>query len=234
MSTSPPDHPPPGAAPDTHRLGPTRARVLADLQDLGAPATAAQVAERLGAHVNTARFHLEALAAAGLVERASAAPAGRGRPGRPRVHYTSAAGAPAPAHRSYRLLAELLATQLSATARDPASAAAEAGRAHGRLAVASDRRPARIADAAGLVVDTLREIGFESSVTGAPTPAGDVRIDVTTCPFLEVAAGHLEVVCAVHRGLMEGVLEAAGAPLAVHALEPLVAPGHCIAQLGAR
>lgn len=252
MSTPPPDRVDSRADPraDTsHRFGPTRARVLDAVRDLAAPATAAEVAARLGTHPNTARFHLEALVGVGVVSREREE---RTAPGRPRTHYVAAAtgsiigpatgsitgsitgpgaGAGAGAggtQRSYRLLAEILATHLDSSAPDPAGEAVSAGRRFGRTAAPAGERPQSVAAAAGLVVDTLARMGFESQ----PTPEqGSVRIDVTTCPFLEVATRHLDVVCAIHRGLMEGLLETADAPAGVASLEPLVEPSHCVARL---
>ena len=42
------------------------------LRDVGGPMAIAEVAERLGIHANTARFHLESLASNGRVERTTA------------------------------------------------------------------------------------------------------------------------------------------------------------------
>ena len=63
-------------------LGPTRSRVLGVLREADEPVGAAEVAGRLGIHPNSARFHLDALADAGMVERRSE---GRSVPGRPKV-----------------------------------------------------------------------------------------------------------------------------------------------------
>ena len=217
--------PPPDRAGEGQRFGPSRSRVLAVLQDLGGPATAAQVADRLGAHPNTARFHLEALVAAGVVSRQREE---RTTPGRPRTHYVAEVAAPRATQRSYRLLADILATHVARSAVDPVRDAADAGRTFGRLAAPAGKRPRSVAAAADLVVDTLSGMGFESR---AGVEGQGARIDVTTCPFLEVATQHLDVVCAVHRGLMEGLLEDVGAPVDVESLEPLVGPSHCVARL---
>lgn len=219
--------PPPDGAESAQRFGPTRARVLAVLQDLGGPATVAEVAARLEAHPNTARFHLEALCAAGVVERRREE---RTAPGRPRTHYVAAAAAPPTTQRSYRLLAEILATQLAATAEDPGEAAASAGRTFGRRAAPPHVVADSPAAAAAVVADSLAQMGFDSRLT-VERGTDDARLDVLSCPFLEVATGHLEVVCSVHRGLMQGLLEGIGAPVRVRSLEPLVGPSHCIARL---
>ena len=98
-------------------LGPTRARVLVLLQEAQAPASAAEVAERLGLHPNTARFHLEALAGRDLVtrerERLDVA-----TPGRPRVLYAPRGAGRG--HRRYRALAGVLAGFLADRLDDPA------------------------------------------------------------------------------------------------------------------
>lgn len=236
-------------------LGPTRARVLATVQDSAGPATASAVGERLGLHVNTARFHLEGLADADLVVRERE---DRAVPGRPRVHYRPVTGVPAAGHRSYRLLAEILTAHLATTAADPERSAAAAGETFGRLA-ARERRPAETAPSASaeeatrIVVEALGEMGFGSRAVTEPS---GIRLDVGQCPFLEVAtehqggghggqdvrpaggpgggqrgAAHLGVVCAVHRGLMQGLLDGLEAPLRVDALDPLVGPSHCVARL---
>ena len=60
------------------------------------------------------------------------------------------------------------------------------------------------------------------------------RILLHHCPFLEAARQHPEVVCAVHVGLMDGVLGQMGARARTDRLEPFVAPDLCIAHLTSR
>ena len=218
------------------------------LQDGHGPATASAVAEQLGLHANTARFHLEALAEAGLVERERE---DRTVPGRPKVHYRPTSGAPSAGHRSYRLLAEILTAHLATTDPDPARSAMAAGETFGLLAARQRPRPDAVPsgeEASRVVVETLGEMGFASRAVAEP---GGIRLDVGQCPFLEVASlevasehrgaevhrtedhrtEHLGVVCAVHRGLMQGLLDGIDAPLRVDTLDPLVGPSHCVARL---
>ena len=61
-----------GLQPPTGR----RREVLRVLRDSMSPLSIAQIAERLDVHPNTVRFHLDALADAGRVERVQAVPAG--------------------------------------------------------------------------------------------------------------------------------------------------------------
>lgn len=239
----------PGPVADgAHGLGPTRARVLGALQDLRNASSAGELAQRLGIHLNTARFHLDALVTAGLVERVRA---DRRGPGRPQVHYAPTRAAPQVAHRSYRLLAEILSQHLARRASDPHGEGIAAGRDYGRLIVAasgpadlpraeSEAPPGvegapRAQDAVNTVVETLDRLGFDSRRVPPSHPtSGDVLVEVTNCPFLEVAEGHLDIVCAVHRGIMDGMLDELGAPVRVERLDPLVAPSRCVARFTSR
>jgi predicted ArsR family transcriptional regulator len=208
-------------------LGPTRARVLALLQDAGEPMTASAVGARMALHANTARFHLDALTEDHLVVRRSEE---RRTPGRPKVIYSAASAAPDVSHRSYRLLAEILTSFLSNQLPDPAASAEEAGEAWGRYLTepaAPFRRPDE-SDSLARLVAAMARIGFESHPVSEPD---SVRIEVSHCPFLEVAEGHNDVVCSVHLGLMRGTLAQLGSRLTAEALEPLVEPSRCIAHL---
>jgi predicted ArsR family transcriptional regulator len=211
----------------TPRLGPSRARVLALLQDAGQPLAAHEVGDRLGTHPNSVRFHLDALADAGLVVRGLEA---RATPGRPRVTYAVADTAPRVTRRRYRLLAGMLANVLADQVPHPAAVAERSGREWSRSLDLPERHPGQdaVQDALDVLVGSLDDVGFESR---AVEDADALRIEVSHCPFLEVAEEHDDVVCAMHLGLMRGVLERREAPLGVRDLEPLVRPGLCLAHL---
>lgn len=218
MATDTPSH---GDDP-ARGLGPTRARVLALLQDTGKPMTAAAAAERLGLHPNGARFHLDALAEEGLVARE---PEQRGGRGRPRMLYAVAPAAPRAAHRSYRFLAQMLTSLVSDALPDPARSAEEAGETWGRTLTTTGAGKPEVAEA---LAASLDRVGFESR----PVQDGEgSRLEITHCPFLEVAAERQEVVCALHLGLLRGAAEQLGARRTVRGLEPLVDPGLCVAHL---
>ena len=108
---------------------PSRVRILELVQEAEAPLDARELGKRVGLHVNTVRSHLHVLAEAGLVSERREE---RTRPGRPRVLYEAAAEPlDAPAHASYRLLAQILASHLARSEHDPSARAEEAGRAWG-------------------------------------------------------------------------------------------------------
>lgn len=197
------------------------------LQDAGEPMTASTTGARLALHVNTARFHLEALAEAGLVIRHHEE---RTSPGRPNLLYAASAAAPVMADRSYRLLAEILTTYLAGQLPDPASSAVEAGRAWGK-SLAEPAPPFRRPDedeALDVLVGALGRVGFDSRAVTEPS---SLRLEVSHCPFLEIAEAHEEVVCSIHLGLMRGMLEEMEAPVSADRLDPFVAPSLCVAHL---
>lgn len=205
-----------------------RRRVLQQLRVYGRAVTAVEVGEPLGLHPNTARFHLDALVETGLAERSTE---DRSAPGRPKVLYATPPGA-VTEEDGYRVLAEILTGALEHTASTPGAAAEAAGAERGRALAAEQVGPgptrvsaARAADA---VVEDLGRLGFESRAVS--TRAGR-RIDIVPCPYLDLARSRPDVVCAVHRGLMQGVLDQLGAPLTVERLEAFAEPGRCVAHL---
>lgn len=210
-------------------LGRKRARVLALLQDAGAPLTASDVAARLGIHPNTARFHLDALETDGLVVRTAEQ---RTLPGRPRALFTAADNSPVVAQRSYQLLAEMLTGFVTDQLPEPAAASQTAGMAWGRFLAEPTPPFQRVSEdeAIEALVDRLGRVGFESH-TEDEDEREDLRLEISHCPFLEVADRHRDVVCSMHLGLMKGLLEQMRAPVSAETLSPLVEPGRCIAHL---
>jgi predicted ArsR family transcriptional regulator len=211
-----------------HGLGPTRARVLALLQDAGEPMAADLVGDRLGMHVNSVRFHLDALAEAGLAARSRETRTG---PGRPRVTYAATSVSPRTSPRRYDALAGLLAALVHDRVPSAPAAAEEAGRRWSRsMEAVAGLRASTEQEALDALVEVLDGVGFDSRAVDTDDA---LRVEVSHCPFLEVAADHEDVVCNVHLGLMRGVLERTGA-LEVVDLEPLVRPSLCLAHLARR
>jgi predicted ArsR family transcriptional regulator len=211
-------------------LGESRARVLTVLQDAGGPLGVGEVAKRVGLHANTARFHLDALAEADVIDRTTEE---REQPGRPRTLYTARPDTARAGKRSYRLLAEILASYIAAETPNPAHAAQGAGRAWGRY-LADRPPPFRRVDAETAteqLVATLDEIGFAPE---AVTTGRKRQILLHHCPFRETAEEHREVVCSIHLGLMQGTLAAIDAPIEAEHLEPFVEPDLCVADLSTR
>jgi predicted ArsR family transcriptional regulator len=212
---------------DSRTLGERRARVLETLQTARAPLPVTMVADRVGLHPNTARFHLEGLVEQGLAERATE---DRELPGRPRALYSATPDTAQAGRRSYRLLTQILTSYLAANAKQPEKAAVKAGEEWGRYLAERPPPFGRInAETATLqLVDTLDEIGFAPE---AVTERRQRRILLHHCPFREAAEEHSNVVCGVHLGLMRGLLAELNAPLAATRLDPFVEPDLCVAHL---
>lgn len=164
----------------------------------------AEVAEALGLHPNTVRPHLERLREAGLVriEKES-----QGTVGRPQHRYVISAAAPSPSGESpaYSALADMLASLASGLGAG-AGEALETGRERAMRGAAPGAEPGPGACVPALV-EALEKLGFDLSTVG---DAANVTVSFTRCPFQDVAEAHPEVVCHLHQGLVEGLVERIG------------------------
>lgn len=207
--------------------GPTRAQaaVLGTLASLGRPATLLELAGATALHVNTLREHLTALESAGRVARGSAAPKGRGRPA---VTFTAVAPEPDPTAVDYLGLAGALAAMLQRTSRRRAAEARVAGREWGARLARSVEAPCRSSSGRrGAAVDLLDRLGF--------SPSADDRartVHLTRCPLLDVAQQYPDVVCSIHRGVVEGALRHWGDEHTGVELTPFAEPGACLLRMG--
>lgn len=207
---------------------PRRTQIVHVLREAARPLGVGEVAEVLGVHPNTVRFHLDALVADRQVERTMHQPEG---PGRPRALYAPTPGMDRAGARDYRLLARILASSLSA--HGPAAAAESArvaGRAWGRHLIASPAPFRQVSEAEA----TQRLTGLLDALGFAPEPGtGDQAelLRLRHCPFLELAEEFGTVVCPLHLGLMQGALEELGAPVTAAGLEPFGEPDACLVRL---
>ena len=207
---------------------PSRVHILKVVQGAEAPLDARELGTRVGLHVNTVRSHLRVLAEAGLV---SARREARTRPGRPRVLYEATAeplDAPAPV--SYRLLAQILASSLAGSERDPSARAEEAGRAWGAHLV--DRPPPFTSISKEKTIDQVvrlhEEHGFSPELRRAPSGQ---EIVLKRCPFHEAATTYPTVICSLHLGLVRGALAELGTGVEADWLKPFAEPGACVAHI---
>jgi len=224
------------AARHTALASEPRRRALALLNDSALPLEVGAVATALGLHVTTARFHLEQLEAAGLVERQIAR---AGQRGRPRVLF-SAAVVPVPADQAQRQLTQALAAVIG---EDTDGGRARAVRAGERWSAQYEAVAAAAATVAGapaadtasaapvpdLVPPLLRvltEIGFEPDVR-----ADEGTIALPACPFRAEARANPDVVCSVHLGLMKGLARSLGHDATGIRLQPFVEPNLCLVHL---
>jgi predicted ArsR family transcriptional regulator len=178
----------------------TRYAIYLELARAPSPLATAEIAESLDLHPNTVRPHLERMREVGLLDVVSEA---RGAVGRPQHRYSLAADAPAlglepPA---FPVLSSML-LRLAAQARLPATDAVEAGREQG--AVAAARFEPGVPCEAALVAE-LAALGFDPAVVEDDE---GVTVGFTRCPFQELAEANPDLVCSLHRGLVEGFVAA--------------------------
>lgn len=195
----------------------TRYRLYRYLRLSGRPVSVRELATRLSLHPNTLRPHLRRLEEAGLV----ASEVHRGATvGRPQVLFV-ALDREGREGRDYRLLGEILASLLTnARQRERAETIAREWGAY--LVGRSVPRPgARGPSGPNLAVlqEALAEAGFDPRFRRRS--AKTVEISLRDCPFRDLLEEHRELVCAVHKGLLEGMLGASRPSLRMTEFEPL-------------
>lgn len=183
----------------------TRYAIYLELARSPVPRSTAEVAESLDLHVNTVRPQMERMREVGLLE---VAPDHRGSPGRPQHRYSLAADAPSlglepPA---FPALARMLAGVIARGGADPDDVFA-AGHEQGASEVGGV-----VADTAactGSLERMLARYGFDPE-TVPDDDRGGATIAFAHCPFRELAEAQPALVCGLHRGLIEGFVDAAG------------------------
>lgn len=203
-------------------------RVLGLLRAADGPVGVQEIAEQSGLHSNTARYHLDLLVDAGMATRE---PRPQATPGRPSMTYRARTDSPS-GQRHYRLLAEMLTSMIAVVIPQPGDAAVDAGREWGRY-ITDRPHPGQRLDASQAIAKltaALEEIGFAPETMAESNGS---RIRLHQCPFREVAQQHQDVVCALHLGLMQGVLAELRAPVTADRLLPFAEPSACVAELSA-
>jgi predicted ArsR family transcriptional regulator len=216
-----------GPTPPGPELPRRRELILTMLRSAAAPLSILTIADELGVHPNTARFHLEALTDAGRVERLLGEITG---PGRPAIVYRARRTMDRNGPSNYRLLATMLTSHLASSTGDPVETATELGRRWGPSLVDAPSRRGTPTKAETLtrVIGVLADLGFEPEphIGGHTT-----QIRLRHCPFLDLVDDHANVICSLHLGLMQGALTALNGPVTVDQLDAFVEPDLCVAHL---
>jgi predicted ArsR family transcriptional regulator len=193
----------------------------------GEDVTVAAIAEQFGLHPNVARMHLSKLEQAGFLATGFRRTSGGGRPAK--LYRLSdlvvTFGFPP---RRYELLSRLALESLSAggSRDDAVRVCREAGAAEGRRALAGDAcAPRDAAAAADLVRLVAEEQGLLPEVTWRD---GALEVVVNNCTFRELSGADPDLVCAMHRSFLEGVLEVVTAGLG----RLRISPGDCRISCG--
>jgi predicted ArsR family transcriptional regulator len=186
------------APPQDVLAQPTRQRLLALLGQVGRNAGTEELAASLGLHPNGVRVHLERLREAGFVERVRT----RQARGRPRDMWSLDPRALPSVHpqRAYADLGRWLARAIS-PARNSLKTVEAAGREAGR-AMAQDAdggTPEMTMHA------TLAAMGFAPARRAEPS--GALTYELCNCPYRDAVRENQPVVCTLHRGITQGLLD---------------------------
>jgi predicted ArsR family transcriptional regulator len=180
----------------------TRYAIYLELARSPRPLATAEIATTLDLHANTVRPHLERMREVGLLDQRID---NNGGVGRPQHLYSLAPDAPS---------LGLEPPAMPALARMLLSVAAEAGLDGNDATAAGRDQGAR--DAEGYPEDSpciealmtqLEYLGFDPEATGGPD---GVTIAFTHCPFRELAEANPDLVCGLHRGMVEGFVGGLG------------------------
>lgn len=207
----------------------TRFRLYRYLGLSGRPVSVRELSTRLSLHPNTLRPHLRRLEDAGLVRREVRKGA---TVGRPQTMFVAVERTEFE-NRDFRLLAEILAGLASgARARDRA---ADRAREWGRyLAARGVPKPGTRAAARhhlAVLQEAMASAGFDPRFRRAN--GGAVEVTLRDCPFRELLDEHRELVCSIHRGLVEGMLGALEPPMTLAGFEPLTERATCRLEVSA-
>jgi predicted ArsR family transcriptional regulator len=179
----------------------TRYAIYLELARSASPKSTAEIADTLDLHPNTIRPHLERMRDIGLLQ---VVVDGKGTVGRPQHRYSLSPEAPSlgleppPWPVLARMLADVAAFMTPDT-DDVAAMGWEQGRA------AAERRRGR--PCVDALADALAELGFDPATAEEGRAAS---IAFTHCPFRELAEAYPDLVCNLHRGLIEGFVDEMG------------------------
>jgi predicted ArsR family transcriptional regulator len=185
-----------------------RLAILDRLRDAAEGLDVNELGTALALHPNTVRWHVGALADAGLV---AGRPERRHARGRPSVVYRLTSEGMTHGRDDYRLLATMLTDAVAP------HAAYETGVRWGEL----------LHEPGQGIAELMNEQGFEAEQQ-------DDTIAMRHCPFYALAKTKPQVVCSLHRGIMDGALAAEGSATRVERLDAFVEPTLCIAHLAVR
>lgn len=189
----------------------TRYAIYLELARSARPLSTSDVAAVLDLHPNTVRPHLERMRDVGLLAVQSDP---RGGVGRPQHLYALAPEAPSlglePA--SFPTLARMLLRLAAATGADAADAR-DVGRDQGQV---DGERYGAARGCLPAVLAQLDAMGFDPAVAASEDvdDAGDevglATVAFAHCPFRDLAEQRPDLLCSLHRGLIEGVVAASG------------------------
>jgi len=205
----------------------TRKALYDYVRDQAAPVSRDAAAAALDLPRHQAKFHLDRLEEAGLLEADYVRLTGRSGPGagRPAKVYrrTSAEVAVSVPQREYELAAELMAGAISDSISSGDSVQALLQKRSRAAGAALAERLPRDADPLTGACEVLTELGYEPRLHGG-------TVEMANCPFHSLATEHTDLVCSLNHDLLGGFCACAGDLQA--SLDP--APDRCCVTLSRR
>jgi predicted ArsR family transcriptional regulator len=205
----------------------TRFRLYRYLRLVDRPVSVREMSRRLALHPNTLRPHLRRLEEAGLVAHQVRKTASVGRP---QTLYRSVEPA-GDEGKDFRLLAEMLCGLLRT--RREIERASGLAREWGQYLVTQGgpkpgvRLPAR--QNLARLQDAMARAGFEPRFRRA---GRSVEVTLRACPFRDLTQDYRDLVCSLHRGLLEGMLGGLKPPLALREFKPFAERSVCRVRAG--
>ncbi len=204
---------------------PVRRRLYEFVCSQPAPVGRDQAADAVGIQHHQAKFHLDRLAAEGLLEFEYARLTGRSGPGAGRTSklYRRARRdiAVSLPPRAYELAGRLMAAAIarSANTGEPAvEVLNEVAHDYGQAIGATDRPPANAAAALELTIGVLGRHGYQPRRTDG---SASYDVELANCPFHALAQKQTELACNMNHALITGVADA----LAPHGPDARLQPG---------
>lgn len=240
MSTPTPDETDGPATPQAlmralEALSPAQHTLLREVASHVEPVTVTELAGTMGLHPNSVRESMAALVDAGLVARGRRAATGRGRPS---WTYRSVAPAqPSALAREFADVCAAVADHLADTVPDPEAAARDIGARWGQRMVDVAGPPAgkngkplevpqRIDVHGGRLRLLLSSLGY-----GALSEETAGRLSLHQCPLRIEGQVPSPLVCQMHRGMIDEVLQRVSHGNVEADLTPLAGPDHCTVVL---
>ncbi|MGH9209467.1 MAG: helix-turn-helix transcriptional regulator [Acidimicrobiales bacterium] len=179
----------------------TRYAIYLELARSPRPLATAEIAESLDLHPNTVRPHLERMRDVGLLAVETET---RGAVGRPQHRYSLAADAPSLGLEppTFPVLARML-LRLAGSSGLVEQDAVDAGAEQGKVDAATSRG----ANCLDGLVARLDAMGFDPAVVLDDSRA---TVAFAHCPFRDLAEVEPDLVCGLHRGMVQGFVEAKG------------------------
>lgn len=200
----------------------TRFRLYRYLLLADRPVSIRELARRLTLHPNTLRPHLRRLEEADLVSRQLQKASGVGRP---QTLYR-ALPEKRDEGRDFRFLAEMLSGIL--TSRRDVEKATGLAREWGSYFVSQGgpKPGVRLPERRNLAIlqEAMAKAGFDPRFRKT---GGSVEVSFRDCPFRELADDYRELVCSLHRGLVEGMLGGLKPKMTLREFKPFAERGVC-------